>query len=245
MPTTTPVDPRLLHDLALANRVLAAHGVVDAMGHVSVRDPHDPDQFLISRSLAPEMVAERDIQRFTLDGEEVTGDTRPAYAERAIHAAVYRARPDVLSVCHNHAPSIIPFAATGVPLRPIFHMAALLGTDVPIWDPQPDFGDTDMLVRSREQGDSLARTLGPRAVALMRGHGSVVAGPSLREVVLCAVYMEQNARMEAPALGLSRDVRFLTDGEIERASRDMCKIPLVQERTWGAWTRRVEFAPEP
>ena len=244
MPTTTPVDPQLLHDLALANRVLADLGVVDVMGHASVRDPHDTNQYLISRSLAPELVTERDIQRFTLDGDEVAGDTRPAYAERAIHAAVYRARPDVQAVCHNHAPSIIPFAATGVPLRPIFHMAALLGTEVPIWDSQAEFGDTDMLVRTREQGDSLARTLGPRAVALMRGHGSLVVGPSLAEVVQTAVYMEQNARLQIQALSLGREVHYLTDGEIARAGQDMCKSRLVQQRTWGGWTRRVEFTPE-
>src|SRR5262249_60035326 len=119
----------------------------------------------------------------------------------------------VKAICHNHAPSVIPFSVTAVPLRPIFHMGALLGGAVPKWDIADEFGDTDMLVRTVEQGRSLARALGPRRVVLMRGHGSAVAGGHLREIVMACVYMEQNARLQAQALALG-DVPYLDGGEI-------------------------------
>jgi HCOMODA/2-hydroxy-3-carboxy-muconic semialdehyde decarboxylase len=119
-------------------------------------------------------------------------------------------------------------------------MAGLLGTSVPLWDAQDEFGDTDMLVRTMEQGASLARTLGARRVALMRGHGSVVAGEALREVVIAAVYMEVNARLQIQALGMG-DVRYLTDGEIERTA-DWWSSPLAVERAWNTWVARTGLA---
>ena len=127
---------------------------------------------------------------------------------------------------------------TGVPLRPIYHMASLLGPDVPVWDIADEFGPTDMLVRTLEQGRSLARTLGPRRVALMRGHGSVIAGRMLPEVVIAAVYMEQNARLLLQALALG-EVHYLSDEEIERFTASILS-PVIMERPMTTWRRRVE-----
>jgi ribulose-5-phosphate 4-epimerase/fuculose-1-phosphate aldolase len=232
---------QLKQEVAVANRILANEGVVDALGHVSARNPHDPNQFLISRSLGPELVTPDDILEFDLDGVEVHGDTRAPYAERAIHARIYAARPDVASVCHNHAPSVIPFGIVDVPLRPVFHMAATIGARIPVWDIATDFGDTDLLVRSSEQADSLARTLGNGRVVLMRGHGCAVTGATIREVVFSSIYLEVNARLQLQALGTGREPRYLSDGEIERATATLLS-PLTQERTWGTWSRRVAAA---
>ena len=181
--TATPLpSSELLRDLVLAKRILANERVLDAFGHVSIRHPDDPERFIISRSLGPELVTEDDLQVFALDGRQVGGNPQLPYSERFIHGAVYEARPDVLAVCHNHAPSVIPFSVTGVPVRPIFHVAASIGAEIPVWDIAAQFGETDMLVRTIEQGRSLAQALGSRRVALMRGHGSVGGGPHRRRV---------------------------------------------------------------
>jgi ribulose-5-phosphate 4-epimerase/fuculose-1-phosphate aldolase len=237
--TTGVADPTSLRELVIANRILANQGVVDAFGHVSIRHPEAAGEYVISRSLGPELVTEGDLQHFTLVGRQVGGDGRPAYAERAIHGAVYEARPEVMAVCHNHAPSVIPFTVTGAPLRPIFHMAAPVGADIPVWDIAQEFGDTDMLVRTMEQGRSLARALGPKRVALMRGHGCVVAGRTLREVVMTCVYLEQNTRLQLQAMLLG-EVRYLSPGEVERTTSNLLDS-LSSERAWNTWKARAGF----
>jgi ribulose-5-phosphate 4-epimerase/fuculose-1-phosphate aldolase len=234
----TPVGPAdLLRELVIANRILANEGVLDAFGHVSVRHPDDPSRFIIARRVSPETVSEDDFQCFTFDGTEVRGDTRPAYAERAIHAGVYEARPDVQAICHNHAPSVIPFSVTPVPLRAIFHVAGHLGTGVPVWDIADEFGETSLLVQNLEQGRSLARTLGAHTVALMRGHGCTVASQYLRHAVFCAVYTERNAQLQLQAISLG-EVRFLSEREAALAAHQHT-LPMAVDRAWDCWAQRL------
>jgi ribulose-5-phosphate 4-epimerase/fuculose-1-phosphate aldolase len=142
-----------------------------------------------------------------------------------------------VAVCHNHAPSVIPFSVTGVPLRPISHTAASIGAEIPVWDMADGFGETDMLVRTMAQARSLAQTLGGRTVALMRGHGSVVAGPNVRAVISSSVYLERNASLLLQALALGK-VRYLSDGEA-RLAGESAYSSLALDRTWTTWVRRV------
>lgn len=233
------LDPGLAEELATANRILAIEGVMDAFGHISVRHPDNPGVYAIGRSLSPEQMTVNDLQLFSLTGERADDDDRAAYAERAIHGAIYEARPDVHAVCHNHSPSVLPFSVTGVPLRPIMHTAGLLGSHVPVWDLRSIEGDTDMLVRTMTAGRSLAATLGSARIALMRGHGSVVTGKNLREIVTAAIYMEQNARLQTAAMALG-EVTYLTDGEIERAG-EMLRSPIASDRAWACWANRARL----
>ncbi|MFM8548818.1 MAG: class II aldolase/adducin family protein, partial [Betaproteobacteria bacterium] len=178
----------LLEDLVVANRILAGLGVVDGFGHISVRHPDRPDRFFVSRSLAPEMVTVQDIMELDLAGNPVDGDTRRPYLERFIHGEIYAARPDVQSVVHSHAPSVVPFTASSVRLRPICHMGSFLSNSIPNFEIRERFGATDMLVRNREQGAALAQSLGPDTVVLMRGHGFCAVGPTIPVAVFRAVY---------------------------------------------------------
>src|SRR6267142_1488526 len=175
------VPTAALDELVTANRILAREGVVDAFGHVSIRHPGVPDRYVMSRARAPECIEAGDVMEFTLDGAAIDPGGRQAYAERFIHGGVYESRPEIQAVVHHHSPSVIPFGVTGTPLRPVMHMCASIGTDVPIWDSRTTFGDTNLLVTNMDMARDLAAALGNRAVALMRGHGCVVAGRSLRE----------------------------------------------------------------
>ena len=231
-----------LQDLVVANRILAREGVLDGFGHVSLRHPDNPERYLLSCSRAPELVRREDIVEYTLQGEALNQNGRALYAERAIHGAIYAARPDVMAVCHNHSPSLIPFGITRTPLRPVMHMGALIGSDVPLWDIRDEFGDTNLLVTKWDQGQSLARALGPRRVALMRGHGSVVAADSLREVVMASVYLEVNAKLQLQAHSLGADVTYLTPGEVEHCSEMLVKPTYPSlDRAWEYWRARAGF----
>lgn len=226
-----------LRQLVAANRILAHEGVVDAFGHVSLRHPENPDRYLLSQSRAPELVALTDLMEFTLEGDPIDQGRRPMYAERPIHGGVYEARPDVQAVVHNHSPAVIPFGVTGIPLRPIFHLAAIMGEEVPVWDIRDRFGDTNLLVTTMEQGRDLARCVGRGRAALMRGHGCVVAGGSLKEAVMAAIYLQVNARLLLDSLPLGK-VTYLSAGEVEKMSETQL-LPLSVNRAWEYWSRRA------
>jgi len=233
---TTAID-----ELVIANRILATENVCDAFGHVSMRHPGEPGKFLLSRGRAPELIQASDIMQFTLEGATAAGDGKP-YLERFIHGAIYEARPEVQAVVHSHSYSVVPFSVIAEKLRPIVHVCATIGAEIPVWDPQMNFGDTDMLVADMEQGRDLARTLGPRTSVLMRGHGSTVAGRSLREAVYAAVLLEVNANLQLKAQAFG-PVTFLTPGEIEkiRARQNKGRPGEGYDRAWQYWLRRAGY----
>jgi len=208
-----PADPTLIQDLIAANRILAAQGIVDGYGHVSVRHDKDPNRFLMSGSRAPELVSEADIIEYDLDAMPVNLDDRTQYSERHIHAAIYRARPDVKSVVHNHSPSVIPFGISSVPIKPVYHMAAFIGEGLPIFDIREAAGMTQMLVNTAQRGSALAADLGDRPAVLMRGHGVAVTGPSLAYSVGRSIYLEINARVQLQAIGLGGTATYLASEE--------------------------------
>lgn len=230
---------RLKDDLVTANRILARHDVVDSFGHVSVRNPDDPAHFFLSRARAPNCVETGDITEFTHDGKVVGHEPGKPYSERFIHGATYEARPDVMAVVHSHSPNVVPFTVqTRRRLRPIMHMCAPIGTDIPTWDIADKFGVTNLLVTSMAMGRDLACCLGGRGVALMRGHGSVVAGRSLREVVFTSVYLEINAEMLIKTHQLAGDdITPLSDGEV--AANAGGRAGFTLERGWENWCRET------
>ena len=235
---------QLLEDLALAGRILAAEGVIDSFGDVTQRHPDHPDRFLMSRVRAAELVEPADILEFALDGTPLQPTSARVFVERVIHSAVYRLRPDVMAVCHHHAPAMLPFCVTDAPLVPVFHLGATMGGPpggaVPLWDAQAAFGDTNLLVATEAQGLSMAQALGPHWTVLLRGHGVTVAGHSLQELVFRCIYGMRNAEtlLSARALG---PVRALTPGEATAAEAFNLQ-PFATDRAWEQWRRRVAGA---
>lgn len=222
-----------IEDLVDANHILFHQNVVDGFGHVSMRRPGRPDRFLLARSMAPALVRPADVIEFNLDAEPVAPDGRTTYLERFIHGEIYRARPDVHAVVHSHSLSVIPFGVVrGVALRPISHMCGFLGEGAPVFEIRDAAGEaSDLLVRNRELGAALARSLGGAAIVLMRGHGSTVVGPSLRVAVFRAVYTEIGARLLTEALRLGSPT-FLTPGEASAtAEANEGQI----NRAWDLW----------
>jgi ribulose-5-phosphate 4-epimerase/fuculose-1-phosphate aldolase len=200
----------LIDELVTANRILANEGIVDSFGHVSVRHPKDTNVYLLSRA-RPSWSRPRTslLTRSTASRPTRKRPRVASYIERFIHGATYEARPDVQSVVHNHSPSTIPFGVTGNPLRPVQHMCASIGHEVPLWDSQDGFGDTALLVNSMEMGRDLAKRLGKGAALLMRGHGAVVASGSIRQAVFVSVYLERNAKLQMQAMAMGR-TKFLS-----------------------------------
>jgi len=234
----TAPDPRLVADLVTANHILYDQHVVDAFGHVSVRHDKRPDRFLLARSMAPALVTTADILEFDLDGNPLAAGGRPVYLERFIHSEIYRVRPDVVSIVHSHSHAIIPFGVVrSHKLRAIFHMSAFVGTETPIFEIRECVGDgSDLLIRDRELGAALAKSLGPKSVVLMRGHGVTVTAPTLPGAVYRGVYVDVNARLQLEAIGLGA-VNYLTDQEGRAAATTNAS---QVGRAWDMWKMKVE-----
>lgn len=240
----------VIEDLIAANRILAMEGVVDSFGHVSVRHPERADRFLISRNRSPEIVEAQDIMEMGFDGNEVKASGRTPYGERFIHAAIYELNPEVGAVVHSHSRTTIPFGVTSERLRPITHVAVTIGYDVPVWDPQTSFGDTNMLVNDIALGRDLARAMDRRPTILMRGHGSTIVGKVLREAVYTAVYLEVNAQMQLQAKLLNAGpIKFLTHGEIDKFTAHLNRhnTNVGYDKAWENWCRKagVPYKPRP
>jgi ribulose-5-phosphate 4-epimerase/fuculose-1-phosphate aldolase len=235
--TAGALDPPLIEDLVAAYRVLAQHEVLDGFGHVSVRHNRSANRFVMSRSRAPELVSADDLIEFDLDGNAVDARGRAPYSERFIHAEIYRARSDVHAIVHAHAPSLIPYGATTIPLRPVYHMASFIGDGVPVFDIRKMFGMTDMLVSDSAKGRALAQALGGKTCVLMRGHGVVVVGSSIPIAVGRSIYLDVNAQIQTQAMALGGKVTYL-DPQEARKVMDAGENR-GYERAWELWKGKV------
>jgi HCOMODA/2-hydroxy-3-carboxy-muconic semialdehyde decarboxylase len=234
-----PVAPERVADVAAAARILAARGVVDGFGHVSMRHPGAPDRYLMSRALAPALVTPADILEYDLESEPCDTAAPKGFLERFIHGQIYAARPDVGAVVHSHSPSVIPFGLVGVPMRACFHNAAFLAEGVPVFDIAKGQGATDMLVSDNDRGVALAACLADKPVALMRAHGSVACGPTLETAVFRAIYTEVNARVQHWALALAGDGEDLA--VLSEEEGRLADVPnrTAGLRAWDLWRAEI------
>ena len=234
-----PVADELLRDLAAASRILYTQGVVDGYGHVSMRHPGSPGHFLMSRAVAPATVVPEDIIEFTLDSTPVNANGRACFFERFIHGETYKARPDIMAVVHSHSPSVIPFSLVNVPMQAMFHNAAFIAAGVPVFDIRERFGATNKLCGDSAKAGALSEKMGRQDIVLMRAHGMVACGQSLKLAVFRAVYTEINARIQhwtmalaagEPPAALDADEGRLADVVNETAAA----------RAWDFWRAQVK-----
>ncbi len=155
-----------------------------------------------------------DIIAFDLDNNPVRAGENRLFFERVIHGEIYKARPDVMAVCHNHSPSLIPFCNSDTRLRPMVGNAAFLGEGAPVFDIRTVDDDGDLNVCTVPQASALAQALGPHWIVLLRGHGAVAVGETVRQCVRHAVIAESNARQQIEATMLGAGP--FPDGERDR-----------------------------
>ncbi len=228
------MDRAVLEDLAAASRILVDQGVFDAAGHVSMRHPERADRFLMSRSLAPELVNADDIMEFTLDCDPQ--DDRKPFIERFLHGGIYKKRSDVMAIAHGHSAAVIPFSLVNTPMRATYHNAAFLAAGVPVFDIRDRFGSTDIVISSAEKGAALADALADKQVLLLRAHGFVAVAPTLQSAVFRAIFTEVSARVQLQAAMLGGQMAALDEEEGRKA--DAVNLATVG-RSWELWKKRV------
>jgi ribulose-5-phosphate 4-epimerase/fuculose-1-phosphate aldolase len=238
------MDRGVLEDLAAASRILVDQGVFDAAGHVSMRHPERADRFLMSRSLAPELVTADDIMEFTLDCAPCADERstspgasgRKPFIERFLHGGIYQKRSDVMAVAHGHSAAVIPFGLVKTPMRATYHNAAFLAAGVPVFDIRERFGATDIVISSAERGAALADALGDKSILLLRAHGFVAVAPNLQSAVFRAIFTEVSARVQLHAAALGGPIAALDAEEGRQA--DAINLATVG-RSWELWKKRV------
>jgi ribulose-5-phosphate 4-epimerase/fuculose-1-phosphate aldolase len=226
---------QVIDELQVATRILVGEGVLDGFGHVSARNPAYPDHYFMLRNNSPaEGIEAGSFVELDAQSEPLGVVAGRPSIERFIHGEIYRSRPDVHAVVHSHSPHLVAFAATGVPLRPLYHMCGFLGGGAPVFDIADEFGMTDMLITNRRRGESLVAALGASALVLMRGHGATVVGASIKEAVFRAIYGSVNARIQPVVMQLGV-VKFLAPEEA--ALTDELHRAVV-ERPWNHWKEK-------
>lgn len=232
------MDQGTLEGLVTAHRILVNENVLDAFGHISLRDDADPQSFWLASACPPNLVEVEDFLAFDLTGEPIEKTERALFAERYIHSAIYAARPDVRSICHHHASSLLPFCLVSRPLVAVSQTGAFIGEATPLWDSADEFGATRMVVDTPAQGESLARGLGAHSLVLMRGHGATVVGSSIGEVVFKAVYACRDAEFQRQASAMG-EIMPLSPGEIEKG-----RVPAkpAVDRCWQYWCAAASAA---
>jgi ribulose-5-phosphate 4-epimerase/fuculose-1-phosphate aldolase len=224
--------------LAAAHRVLYHQGLVDYLGHCSVRLPgservlikpkHSPRVRALG-DLSPDDMVVIDLDGNLLEaGDAGAGEGPPA--ECFIHTEIYRARPDVSAVVHTHQPSGTLLGVIGAELLPVLHVPSALadGGNICTW-PCP------LLVNSPELGRELATALGSRRLCHLQGHGIVSVADDLRLAVLAAIAVEQLAEANLTILRTGLRPRVIRPDELSELGKTLASLD-------GRWAYYLEMS---
>jgi len=235
---STKAANRAIDEVVMANRILANEGILDALGHVSLRNPENPNAFFQARSLSPWEATRNDILEINLDGELVAKTSQRPYGERFIHAGILKARPEMNAVFHGHPAAVVPFSVTGVPIRPVTHVGSFLYQGMPPVYDEYEPGD-GMLIRTKKEGERVAKRLGQYRVQLLRGHGCNIVAENMKALVASAIYLNVNASIQLQALQLGGEVKYLSADEAKLAMEIALFDALPLDRMWSYWSARV------
>jgi HCOMODA/2-hydroxy-3-carboxy-muconic semialdehyde decarboxylase len=231
-----PTRQEIIADLVAAHHILAKFGVLDGFGHVSARDPANPQRYLMPISIAPALVGPADIIEFDLDSNAVDPSRGNGAIEKFIHGEIYKKRADVNAIVHSHAPAVIPFTVSQTPLRAISHAAAFLSPAVPVFDLREAHGASNLLVSNGALGKALAEALDNHAVVLIRGHGNAVVAANVGLATYRAYYTEVGARLLLQARALEGPIAYLHPEDAAKADEQHQRGYV---RQWDLWKREL------
>jgi HCOMODA/2-hydroxy-3-carboxy-muconic semialdehyde decarboxylase len=233
-------------DLARANRILYKMGFLDSAGHVSMRNPENPNRYFLSRYIASGSVTPADIVEYDLDSVPVGSNRNDGYQERFLHGEMYKARPDVMAVVHSHTQELIVFGATAetAPLRPIANGGTFIGDGLPLYDIRKYRTENETIISTPALGRSLGQVIGKAGAAFLLGHGMVTVDSSLYGLVGRAESLRENARVQIQAVGLGGNVSYLNPVPPPAPQPANAPPRVTGEgggRGWQYWVRQVSI----
>lgn len=220
MKTKKDYPSSLKQDFVTALRIISHEGLSDAFAHLSARVNGGKKMLFMPRK-SPALVKAGEL--FVVDFDKLV-------PQSAVHQAIYKAREEVGSIIHFHSPAVILLSVVGQTVRPMHNYSAIFYEGVPV------FKGTGQ-VESPERAAEIARTLGRSKAVILRGHGAVVAGQSVREVCILALYLEESARLQVEAMKLGKPL-FISQQEAARIARRTFKTSST-ERAWEHFANKA------
>jgi len=201
------------NDFITALRIIYREGLSDAFAHLSARS-NDGHEMMFMPRKSPALVQSDEL--FFVDFEKPV-------PQSSLHQAIYKTRADVKAIFHYHSPALILLSVLGQTVRPMHNYSAIFYDGVPLYT---GTGQVESPERARE----MAKLLGGAKALMLRGHGAVVVGQSIREVCMLALFLEESARLQAEAMRLGTPMLIERD-EAEKIARRTFK-PTSVERAW-------------
>ncbi|WP_411070250.1 class II aldolase/adducin family protein [Streptomyces sp. cmx-4-25] len=226
-----PAERRLVQQVALGARMLSLDGHDDFnQGQISARLPGRNDFFIKGALVGFDEAAPRDVVRCSVDHTLPSPPLAPP--ELPLHQAIYQARPDVNGIAHSHAPHTLLFGATDLPIQPVSHDGAYFHGRVGL------FTRTSNTVLDIATGELIAEDLGDHPAVLLRNHGGVIVGKSVRHAAVFAQVLERACRLQLTAHGAGVDYTWSTDQDVA-AKQDFIYADLSVRSYWDYAVRRV------
>ncbi|KAF2260577.1 arad-like aldolase/epimerase [Lojkania enalia] len=248
--------------LISANHILHYHSLVDAFGHISIRDPTNPAHYLIAGydPGAPALISEfTDFIAYRVETSDALDPNSPkGYSERFIHGEIYKEYASVQCVVHSHSEAVIPFMSAGIQIKPVFHMAGFMGARGPetfdvtrcYQQLESTNSQQDMLIKNSVLGHHLACAFrgyggeGVLPVVLQHKHGFTCVGGSIQRAVYRAIYLQKNCKLLKDALDLASGdegkISFLSFDE----ARDCARMnEATEDKAFRLWLREVQLNP--
>jgi ribulose-5-phosphate 4-epimerase/fuculose-1-phosphate aldolase len=213
-------------------------GILDTLGHVSVRNPRNPDQYFIAPGVAPAGVARDDVVQRDVTSAE------PDTLGLSIHDEIYKARSDVNAVLYARTPELVAFATGAIALRPVVNGGAFIGNGLPVFNLTGPEGEQPILANPA-LGKEVADTLGKARGVLLAGNGFVLTGGSIYNLVDQAYQLRLNAIIQRQTIGLRGRTSYLNERPAEpvQANEPQQAAPTgpPEGRSWIYWSQNVSL----
>lgn len=238
IPTFSTVQAKrrwLLEEMAGAFRLFARKGYgIGSAGHISVRDPENPDQFWLNPlGVHFGLLKASDMVLVDHEGNVIGGSMRPVNkAGFQIHGAVHRARPDVIAACHTHSVYGKAYSAFGKPLEMLNQDACTFYNDQAVYR---DFGG---VVLSLEEGAQIAAALGDKKRNLiLQNHGLLTAGSTVGEAAFLFILMEQSCHAQLLA-DASNEKKCIVSDKVAEFTFNATAYP---EAVWAEFQTELQY----
>ena len=219
----------LVNGLLTASRILDREGIMDELGHFSVRVPGE-DKVLMNGKISPGQATEEDLVLLDLKGNKLEGRLDAA-KEIPLHLAVFQRRPDVMAIAHTHSPTIVALSIAGMKLRAVDNLGAtVFGKEAPVFE---EYG----LVDNFAMGYRIVDAMGSAGTVVLKGHGNLVTGKSIEECCVSAIWAEKSASLQVRSMSLG-EPHWFPEQEIEKVRKQVIEGKAFQ-RTWGYYRWRL------